>query len=75
MPGYTHTHTRAHADEEDEGDKGKGVSRSTITKAVREAAARIHRSSVLCLLGRTLQYDKAANDQELQASCSDVLTL
>uniref|UniRef100_A0A7S3QLN5 Uncharacterized protein n=1 Tax=Dunaliella tertiolecta TaxID=3047 RepID=A0A7S3QLN5_DUNTE len=53
-------------------DKGRqaasGKVRKAITRATREHAAMVHRSCALCLVGRALLYDKALQDEELQAT-------
>lgn len=40
--------------------------RQGVTKKERQSAQRLHRSHLLCLLGRALLFDKAATDAELQ---------
>lgn len=48
--------------------EGSGQKRRSFTKADREAARLVHRSHLLCLLGRGLLYDQAADDALLQAA-------
>ena len=66
----------SHADEAltvDVSRAGKGAAggaapkRLTFTKVDRETARLVHRSHLLCLLGRGLLYDAAADDATLQA--------
>ncbi|KAF5839400.1 Rad4 beta-hairpin domain 3-domain-containing protein [Dunaliella salina] len=56
----------------EDADKGRqaasGKVRKAITRAMREHAAMVHRSCALCLVGRALLYDKALQDEELQAT-------
>jgi hypothetical protein len=68
---YTLVNTHLHAVDEPEQGQAKSKNanikvKRAVTKATREAAATIHRSSVLCLVGRALFHDKALQDEEVQ---------
>lgn len=51
----------------------KGASRATISKAVRDHAAMVHKSTVLCIVARTRMLDIAADDPEIQVRTINVL--
>ncbi|GFR39970.1 hypothetical protein Agub_g516, partial [Astrephomene gubernaculifera] len=56
----------------EETDPQKRIRRA-ITKREREAAAAVHRCHVLCLVGRALLLDWAAEQPEVQATALSVL--
>jgi hypothetical protein len=58
----------------DEGQQAAGKVRRAITRATREQAALVHRTSALSLVGRALLHDRALQDEELQVGkmCSVV---
>jgi hypothetical protein len=52
---------------------GPSTQRRSISKADREQAANVHRTSVLCLLARCRMLELTACDAEIQASCLHLL--
>jgi hypothetical protein len=82
--GLTITLQRDGSEEGAAGGKGKGkprggsaaaggVKRRGVNKADREQAQMVHRSHLLCLLGRGLMHDAAASDPLLQAQLLSLL--
>ena len=82
--GLTITLQRDGSEEGTAGGKGKGkprggsaaaggVKRRGVNKADREQAQMVHRSHLLCLLGRGLMHDAAASDPLLQAQLLSLL--
>lgn len=50
----------------DQAANASAKSRRAITRATREHAAMVHRSSVMCIVGRARLYDLALKDEEVQ---------